>query len=161
MAELISAADWGLFKEAINDASDTFNNTLVTWRRWAYGVDPFMEAETGSYSDVEIEALFSDNYFHSWPITYTTTNGELDRENTVIILNTQYLSDNGYLNSEGNFNFKADKDRFIYKGIVYKCHGWIDMAQAGEASNSQKLLFMIILKREETPTGINPLDTQS
>ena len=159
MAELLSPGDWQLFVTAINDAGDTFNKMPITWHRFKNFTGPaneFMEdvEVDGTYEDIELLCLFSDNYFHSWPITRKTDNGELDNQNTVAIFNRQYLEDAGYINSEGNFDFNEAMDRFIYNGMVYKSDGFTDMSQAED----QKLLVMLILRKEEVNTGTNILN---
>ena len=130
MAELLSPGDWQLFVTAINDAGDTFNKMPITWHRFKNFTGPaneFMEdvEVDGTYEDIELLCLFSDNYFHSLPI-----------------------------NSEGNFDFNEAMDRFIYNGMVYKSDGFTDMSQAED----QKLLVMLILRKEEVNTGTNILN---
>lgn len=154
MAELLSASDWAKFTQAINDAGDTFNKMPIIWRRFTNFVGSLNEwnediEQSGTYEDVDLLCLFSDNYFHSWPITKKTDAGELDNQNTVAIFNTQYLRDLGYINADGNFDIDEGRDRFIYNGMTYKSEGFTDMAQAED----NKLLVMVILRKEEAPTG--------
>lgn len=161
MPELLTVEDWTRFEQAINDAGDTFNNTVITWRKFLYFLDEFNEdLQTAGFQNISLNCLFNDNYFHSWPITFHTKTGELDRESTVIILNRAYLNDLGYINTFGNFDFNPAADRFIHNGIIYKCEGWTDMAD----SKNDHLLIMIILKREDANTGtnyINPITSDS
>ena len=148
---LLSAADWALYKDTINEASDTFNKKPVTWRKTIYKLDRFGEDGDRQYDDIILEGLFLNNYFRSWPLTKTMDTGELDKESTVLILNQKYLKDNGYLNSKDFFQFSPGDDRFIVDGEFYKAFGDVKISQA----NDEELLYIIVLKREETPTGEN------
>ena len=65
------------------------------------------------------------------------------------ILNLKYLRDNGWLNSNGNFDYDVSMDRFIHDGIIYKSTGETKICQAQD----EPLLVMLILKREEINTG--------
>lgn len=158
MADLITTAGWDMFNQAINDAGDTFNKTIITWRKFTYFLNEFNEDNVGNFEDLEIPVLVSDNFFHTWPITAHSATGELDKETMVIILNRKQMDDLGYINAYGNFDFKPDMDRFVLKGIVYKCEGWTDMSSSDVAGTGENLLIMIILKREETSTGTNPIN---
>lgn len=158
MPDLLTTDDWARFNEAINDAGDTFNKIIITWRRYNYFINEFNEDPTPNVTDISLNVLFSDNYFHSWPITLHSATGELDRENCAIFINMDYLNGLGYINARGNFNFMPDMDRFIHNGIVYKCEGWTPVAPSDVAGTGKHLMIMIILKREEVPTGTNQLN---
>lgn len=155
MASLLPPTEWAKFKDLIYQAHETFNNEVITWKKRLYFVTEFNEdpLEAG-YDTIQLNTLMAGNYFRTWPITDATSLGEIDKESTVALLNRKYLYDNGYLNSQGNFNFSAADDRFVWHGMEHKCMGWVDVAHADD----EHLLVLLILKREETIHGALPIE---
>lgn len=149
MATRISTATWDLYKSIINDAHDTFNQDTVIWRRLVTNLDRYGESSSNTYQDIELKVLMSYNFFRTWPINAETPSGGIDKQSTVMILNMQYLRDNGWVTTEDYFDFKPDHDFFIHKGIMYRGDGDTDMAQA----NEETILCQVILKRIDPNTG--------
>lgn len=151
---LISDADWAKYNQVITDAAKEFGQAPITWVRHSYSMSRFGEDDESSNSgstNIELKGLFSYNYFRQWKVTVATTTGEIDKASEAIIFSTRYLEELGYLNAEGWLDYKADLDRFIHKGIVYKARGDTPLSQGKD----EDLLFMIVLQREEIETN-NP-----
>lgn len=151
---IISTSDWDDYRDAINQGSESFGQVPILWRRNTVFRSQFGEDPIGAgkqYTDTPIVALIQSNYFRTWPITKSTTTGELDKENLTLIINHQYLKDNDWLTVENYPDIKPDTDRFIIKGRPYKAEGDIDVSYA----NNEPVLFYIMLKRELTMTKNN------
>lgn len=146
----LSSTTWNKYTKILNDFMETdAAKKKVIWRRYVevpllYGED----TRVPPYNDVEIEVLFAYNTFRTWPINIPTVSGELDNNNVVFYVSKNYLEENGYLNSEGYFDFNRSTDRFIMDGITYKSSGDTSASQAGD----HDVLIMVILKREEVLT---------
>lgn len=146
----VGSANWQKYKDVINDGHDTFNGATIVWHKSRGGLDRWGEDnETERFEQIMLKGLFVFNYFRTWPVTYTTETGELDRQSKVLMLNKKYLQDNGWLNAQGRLNYNAAADRFEYKGEFYKDAGYTELSQA----QSDELHIMIILKEEEKSTG--------
>ena len=150
MAELIDAAGWAAYEQAINDASETFGKEAVTWHRSTRTISRNGEDPKTTYEDVPLEGLMDYNDFKSWPdmSTFKQTGME-DRTSALLILNQKWLSDNGHLNAAGYFNYNPGRDKFTVRGIEYITAGDTHTAQA----NNKPLLTYIILYRVEVNTG--------
>lgn len=148
---MLTTAQWQAYKNIINDVHDSFNQDTVTWHRFTKGLQRYGEDDItkDTYTDIPLKCLISYNIFRTWPMTAETPSGGVDKENIVMILNKNYLSENGYLNSSGFFALDPGKDFFIHMGLTYRSAGETPVAQAGD----ENLLFYVILSREETPTG--------
>ena len=151
MAELLSAAQWQLFRQTINDASDTFNHEVIVWKHLVKKLSRHGDDRPGveTYEDRELNALLQYNAFRVWPIDKLTSTGLLDKDNCLIIINKDYLAGLGYINTNNNFDFNPDQDRFVIHGVQYK--PWGD-TYASQAYNDP-LLQYIILIRDEHQTG--------
>lgn len=147
---LINAITWDKYKDIINQAHDTFNQHTIVWKRSLGGLDRNGEDNLSErFENIELKGLIDYNYIRKWPITNVTTTGELDRQTMVLILNIKYLSDNGWLNVNNNFNFNFTSDRFIDQGITYKAFGDTPLSQAYD----NPLHIMLVLQRDEIITG--------
>jgi len=147
---VLTNAQWAKYKAAIGNAMGDFANKPIIWRRKILGVDRWGEDTANSTTqDVTIVGLFTYNIMRSWPITFTSESGELDRQSAQLYLDIPYLKANGYWTATGNFDYNPDYDRFIIDGLVYKSFGDTPASQARE----EDLLFTLIIKREETPTS--------
>ncbi len=145
MAKLISSKTWDNYKKVINSASETFNQVQVIWKRSLGGIDRFMEDnKTERFENICLNILAEYNKNRVWPTTFYTEAGEVDKESEVIILNLSYLKGLGYINDNGNFIFEPSTDRIIHHGVVYKCSGVTNLAQAAD----EDLLVQLILQRE-------------
>ena len=147
----VGSANWNKFRKIIRDAHDTFNQETIIWYRSLGGMDRWGEDNvTERFEIITLNGLFLFNYFRTWPITYTTETGELDRQSKVLLLNIDYLGENGWLDPYGKLNHDAAADRFEYRGELYKDMGNTELSQAA----STPLLTAIVLKEEEKKTGL-------
>jgi hypothetical protein len=155
MASKIPQAIWKRYRKIIRDAHDTFSQDVVIWKRAVEVVLLYNEDNNiSNYDNVELKVLIGYNYFRTWPITRKTGAGEIDEQNMIIIINKDYLNELGYINAQGMFNFKPDKDLFLHRGILYKPEGDTPISQAYD----DPLHVLIILRREETETGTDRLN---
>lgn len=146
----VNSTTWGKYTNILNNfmESDAAKKKII-WKRYIevptlYGEDTRKEP----FDNVEIEVLFAYNTFRTWPINVATASGELDNNNVVFYISKNYLEENGYLNSEGYFDFNRSMDRFIMDGITFKSSGDTSASQASD----HDVLIMVILKREERVT---------
>jgi hypothetical protein len=149
MPKLVSDRDWDAYRSLMMDAHDTFHQKDIVWKRATTDISIWGEDPTTPYVDVHIKGLLNDNYRRSWPITQATDAGKLDRESTQLLLNKDYLRNNGWLNNDGYFDFKRDEDLFVIDGITYRPSGDTPTGQA----HDDEVMFAIILKREESPSA--------
>ena len=152
---LISSAQWSAFRQVINNASESFNAELITWKQLTKKLDYDGDDKYGNttYVSHSLNALINYNVFRVWPIDKLTEKGFLEKDSAVIILNKDYLRGLGYINANGNFNFDASLDRFLIKGILYKCFGNTEASQ----SHDDPLLEYIIVVKDEVATGQSPI----
>jgi len=148
---MLTPTQWQAFKDVVNNAAESFNQSTVTWYRLTEGIDRWKEDDKAeiTYTPISISCLMSYNVFRTWPMTDGTPSGELDQESVTMMLNKKQLEDAGYLNSDGFFDFDPGMDYFVHLGLKYRSAGETPVSQAGD----EHLHFYIILKRDETPTG--------
>ena len=148
---MLTPAQWQSYRNVINQAMESFAQDTVTWKRYTRGFQRYGEDDPANeiYTDITLNVLISYNIFRTWPMTDETAAGALDKESIVMILNKDYLQDNGYLNSDGFFDMNPGQDQFIHRGIKYRSAGETEVGQAG----NNPLLVYIILTRENTPTA--------
>ena len=140
---------WDKYKQIISQfVDDDVGKQKIIWARHVNQLLAFGEDIIEQYDRLEIEALCYYNAFRNWPINKTTKAGELDDENLSIIISKNYLSNKGYINDEGYWNFNWAEDRFVINGLVYKPSGDTQISQAGD----EAILFLIILKRDRDTT---------
>jgi hypothetical protein len=148
--DLIGSNNWNRFKSVIRSAHDTFNGATVIWHRSVAGLDRWKEDNTTEQFElITLKALFQFNDFRTWPVTFTTETGKMDKESKVMWLNRQYLQEMGYLNASGEFDYNPGADRFEYNGVMYFDMGYTEISQAFD--DPQHLT--IILKRDVKATG--------
>lgn len=149
MGDRIGAAGWARFKAVIKDAHDTWNKAQITWQRFAPTTVPlYNEGQNEAYTNITLLALVGFNEFRTWPITDKKNSGELDNQNMIMLLNREYLGEQGLLNADGYFEFNSGKDYFIHMGIKYKAEGDTGLSQ----DQADPLLIQIVLRREEKLT---------
>lgn len=149
--QLLSATQWASFRQAINAASDTFNNELIEWKHLTKKLDYFGDDRPGNveFETISLLALIQYNAWNVLPTDRINADGVTDRESIVIILNKDYLRGLDYLDANGNFKFNPDHDRFVVKGVIYKNMGDTQTAQAYDDT----LLQYIIALKDELETG--------
>jgi len=145
----LTAADWTAFKDAMYMAHESFNQKTITWERMTSNLDPFGEDDGLTKTNISLKGLVYYNYMRTWPVARETQTGSMDDESAIVIFNKEYLSELGYLNSNGYFAFDPGHDRFIINGVRYEPAGDTDADQAG----AEETLFYLILKREVRSTG--------
>jgi len=150
---MLTSAQWQQYRNVVNQASESFNQDTIIWRRHTRGFQRYGEDTGGvdDYTNITLNCLIAYNIFRTWPMSKETVGGQLDDENIVLVLNKKYLEDLGYLNSDEFFEMDPGKDQFIHRGIEYRSGGETEVAQAGD----KPLMFYIMLSRKETPTGID------
>lgn len=141
--------DWQNYIDTMNAWQDDAFQQPVTWDRYLVTRDLDGEGTNNRFLPTPLKGLIQYNYFRSWPITKIKDSGEIDKESLLLFLNIQYLKDNQWANTEGQFLFNPAYDRFIINGVKYKAMG---EAQAAQASNAPLFVFMV-LKREELNTS--------
>jgi len=146
---MLTADNWNAFRQAMMIAHESFNQQEVIWERMISNIDRFGEDSGLTTDSITLKGLVFYNYMRTWVISRPTKTGLADDESLVVILNKDYLSSLGYLNSNGYFQFNPGFDRFIINGIRYEPAGDTDADQAF----SDPTLFYLILKREVRNTG--------
>lgn len=147
----IGVTRWNRYKNIINQAHEDFNQEVLSWfRHVPTGVTLFNEGIQDNYTEISLKVLMGYNSYRTWPITkHDGDSGELDNQNLIVFMNLEYLRKEGFLNSEGYFNFNPANDYFQIKGIRYKGEGDTDLSQAYD----EPLMFGLVLRREEEVTG--------
>ena len=146
----LTAADWQDYEDCINEFSMEDSHVQdVIWQRLATNLSRWGEDDNVVRTNQLINGLAQYNYFKSWPTNQTTVSGEIDKESLLLWLNIKYLTDNGWMTANGQFNFRPGEDRFVIRGEVYKALGDSQAAQAKD----KPLEIFIVLKKEETDTG--------
>ena len=147
---MLTPAQWQTYKDTVNGAADSFNQEVVVWHRLTKRLPRYGEDSSGeTYQDISLNCLIAYNVFRTWPMSDETPAGLLDQESITMMLNRQYLINNGWVTAQGFFAMDAGKDEFTHMGVRYKPAGETPVSQAGD----EPLHFYIILKREETITG--------
>lgn len=152
MSQLITDADWADFKNAMDDAHNTFNQKTIKWFKYREGNNIYGEEIGPSEAPVELKVLVNANYMRTWPSTIVSETGETDEESTQLFINKEYLRLKGYLTPANYFDYDPANDRFEIDGLMYKPFGDTGASQFG-SNNSDDVHILIILKRITTPTG--------
>lgn len=147
--QLISNADWDDFRQVMRDGHDTFEKKVIIWLRKVITTNTYMEDSNPTPVEVNLEVQLNYNYMRTWPITQQTEMGEIDKQSVQVLINKEYLRENGYINSDNYFDYNMDHDRFIIDGMLMKAVGDTAASQAVD----DDILITFILKREETETG--------
>lgn len=147
----LSDAQWATYRKIINNAHNYLNQDTITWVSYSYGFQRYGEDNPTLKNtiNIDLKVLISYNIFRTWPMTDETPSGAIDKESILVMLNKDYLSDLGYLNSDGFFNFSPGNDYFIHRGQKYRSSGETFVGQAKD----DPLHIYLILKREKTETG--------
>jgi len=149
MSNLIGNTGWANFRAAMKDAHDTFHQKDIVWHRQKANMDRYGEDAANGYDTVILKAQLNYNYMRSWPVTFRTETGDLDRQSVQILLNKDYLRENGYINAAGYFVYDQSLDYFVIDGLKHVPMGDTPVSQAYE----DDILFTIIVKRDDTRTG--------
>lgn len=152
MSSLIDSSTWAMYRQLINDASDTFNNEIIIWNRLSIRLDRDGDDSAlanNSFQTINLKALLQYNVFRTWPIDRSTDTGIINNQSVMIILNKDYLAGLGYINADNNFDFDPSNDYFTVHGVDYKPMGDTAAAQA----DNDPLLVFVICERMRVPTG--------
>lgn len=149
--DLLTPAQLSAVRQAINDASDTFNKQLITWARATKKLDyNGNDDDPLTYSMIPLLCLCAFNTMPSWPLDRQTETGIVDKDGLPIILNKDYLRGLGYLTPDGMMAIDMDVDYFILDGKKYKVLG---DTQASPLGNDPTLQYLILV-RDNIQTGI-------
>ena len=151
-----TAEDFARFKQEQDNFMGQVAKKTITWQRRKYSHDNYGEDTdiAANYDTIELEVLIQYNYFRTWPVSVPTTTGEEDRQNCMVLLNVQYLTDLGYWGDNNQMVFSPGLDRFIIDGITHKVAGDTHFSQ----NETADLHIALIMKREELPTRENPYE---
>lgn len=141
-ADLLGA-DWAVFKSVMIDAHATFAQKLITWQRKSLRIDRFGEDPVSVMVDTPLKVLCDYNYKRTWPVDINNESGSDDEQSVQVYINKEFLRVNGFLNTDGYFNYEKEFDRFIIDGILYKSFGDTMASQM----LSDDSILTIILKR--------------
>lgn len=147
--QALTPGDWADFKAEIANAQDSWFDKPIKWLRKTSFLDRFGEDGPTKFAQIDLTCLINYNYFRSWPITNNTETGDQDRQSFQIIFTKEYLRNLNYLNVSGYFDFDPAYDRFVLDGFLCKADGDTPASQA----DGDDILFTLILRREEIPTG--------
>lgn len=142
------AINWERYHKVINDFNAEAAQAEFIWKRRRLTISRDGEdADVETYDNITLKGLFQFNTFRTWPITEFTETGQEDKQSQVLWLNLKYLTNLGYVNQHGLFNFDPTSDIFDYLGNLYEASGDTPAAQA----HDKPLMFMIVLKRINGP----------
>lgn len=148
--ELVSLQEWNDYKALMRDAHDTFSQRVMIWRKLNSTLDRYGEDnDDNGYIDVELKVLLNANYMRSWPITYQTETGGLDRQSIQVLINKDYLRELGYINGGNYFEYDPVLDVFMIDGLKYVPFGDTGAAQMQD----DDVFITLILKRDESKTS--------
>ena len=154
MKDLLGA-DWNRYKALMDDAHATFNQKTIIWQHRVVSLNRYQEDLPTPEVETLLLVLINYNYRRAWPVNLTGDAGEEDQQSLQVYINKNYLSGltdmngNSWIDTNGNFTYDQDFDRFIIDGVLYKSLG---DTSAGQASNTD-LFFTIVLKRIQNKTG--------
>lgn len=145
---MIPQSQWDAMASIIEGSG--FFNKPVIWKRCITEINRYGEDQSSAdYApDITIHTLANYNYMRSWPITVTTESGEIDRQSTQLLFLKKEFVDLDLMN-DGYPKIDPARDRFIIDGLVHKAVGDTFVSQAG----TYDIIFSLVVKREETPTG--------
>jgi len=149
MSQLVTDAQFEMFKGLMASAADTFAQQTITWRRRTSTLQRFKEDDTNKTADVELKCLCNYNYLRSWPITNNKESGEINAQSVQVLFGKQYLKDLGYLDNDGKFIYNQDYDRFILDGTIRKPVGDTGVSQVFD----EAVWVSVIMVEQPTATG--------
>jgi hypothetical protein len=147
--DLLGAQAWSDYKALMRDAHDTFAQKDMIWKRLKSTLDRYGEdSDDNGYDIITLKVLINYNYMRSWPITFQTETGGLDRQSVQILINKDYLRELGYINGNGFFEYDPVLDVFIIDGLKHVPFGDTPASQIQD----DDVFITLILKRDESPT---------
>jgi hypothetical protein len=146
---VISQQEWAEFESALSEFNDEVGKQALTWKRVTIDLDRFGEDSSPTHEEVTLEALVSYNAFRVWPMGVETDPGMVDNQYCYLLLNNKYLSDNGWLTAQNNFDFNPTEDLFIINGIEYISKGDTPISQ----DINKPLYTIIVLERKSPRSG--------
>ncbi len=101
----ISDAQWGVYKNIINNAHNFFNQDEITWVRDNRGLQRYGEDDGNlkNTDTITLKCLINYNVYRSWPMTKESESGTIDKESIAVLFNKKYLNDLGYINANGKW----------------------------------------------------------
>lgn len=149
---MISTAEWAQFKLALADFSSEVAQQVVTWQHLTKNLPRYNEGETPTYASRSLLCTVAYNSFRTWPIGTETETGVIDKEYCYLLLNNDYLIENGWLTTNKNLDFNPNDDIFWVNGVECESLGDTPISQ----DKSLPLYTIIVLKRKTDKTGVNP-----
>lgn len=153
MAKFISKEAWEKYTKTIHDFVDQDAGLQeFLWLRVKIGntryvlPQPHGEDTVHDFDPIKLKGLFHYNYIRTWPYNLYTPTGGLDNTHMVLYITKNQLTERGYIDKYGRWDFDNISDRFILKGQVYKPAGDTPVAQASD----DNLMFFIVLQIEDT-----------
>lgn len=147
--DYVGKKNWKLYSAVLRGAKDTFSKKVIQFVKYPRVLERFREDPTNPAPNiVNVEVLINYNYMRTWPITQTSTSGEIDKQSLQIFFNKVYLKEQGLLTINNNLDYDPSMDRFIIDGITYKPVGDTAASQAP----SDDIHYLVIAKREENTT---------
>jgi len=146
---MISQAEWDQFANDLKAFNDEVANQEVTWKVPIIKLPRFNEDPTPTYESRSLRCLVSYNAFRVWPMDRETEPGAVDKQYLYLLLNHQYLADNGWLTANKNFDFNPNQDIFIVNGMEHTSSGDTPVS----AEKSFPLYSIVVLERKTTATS--------
>lgn len=148
---LVSDSTWAAYRNILKAFHDDFNQETLTWRRYTKVIGQFTEDNTSTSEDLPLKVLVGYNFFRKWPVIRKKDVGELHDQNLIVLINLDYLQEEGYLDVNGNFIYERSQDLFLINGVLYRSEGDTNVSQAG----TKPTHIQIILREEERATDEN------
>lgn len=148
---MLGQAEWKSFEAAFNVVGkEAFFNKAIIWKKTLNRLSRYMEdGDVPTHEEVPLKCLINTNYLRSWPATVAMEAGNVDKQSIQVIFLKQDFVDLGKVTTAGYPDLDTERDRFIIDGLEY--------SNAGDTLASQTynndLLVVIIMRREEIPTG--------
>jgi hypothetical protein len=145
-------SDWTRYENVVNNFAILHHKQGIIWDRYLGGVSLYGEEDdeaSANRETITLEGGLVDyNVFRTWPTSVQKETGSIDNQSQVLILNKVWLSSQGYLNANSNFDFTPERDYFTVDGIEYTCEGFTSSSQ----TNTKSLFINLILSRKEVST---------
>lgn len=133
-----------------------FMSKEIVWKKCKGYLQPFdedysraKEPNDDGYLYIPLMALCNFNYARTWPVSQDSESGKLDRQSIQVYFSIDQLSQLGYVNTNGNFDYDPGMDRFIINGIPYRNEGDTPASQIPDS----QLVFTMVLRPDPTSTG--------
>lgn len=152
MAKFISNKAWTKYQNIISDFVDKDAGLQpFLWLRHKSGNQRYTlprvhgEDAPATYDPIKLEGLFHYNFLRTWPFSISTPSGAEDNSDVVLYITKKTITEQGYLNKYGRWDFDNVSDRFVLQGQLYRPAGDTSVSQAQDSN----LLFFVVLQKED------------